>query len=254
MAVKNNSKSSTLELFADGAAVSLIWVLVGFIFVFFFKLFAARYFGPADFGVYALLETIFGFAVVVGVLGTPEAVHRYIPLYLKQKKNALLFGFWKFLFKLLLISGIVMGLLVFLFASKLTVFFNFPTEFTLYLRLLAIVIPFAVVDRLLRNLFIPFEKISRFKFANNVLDKLILVIGLFVIWIFQLPLLSLVILFLVSRLFPLIFSIIMTRKFRSSFRFEKKLVKSKEWVNFSLPLLFSGLFGFLSIPFLNFSK
>ncbi len=242
--MKNNSNIKSLAKMASGAGIAFVLSTVGFGLMFVFKLLAAKYFGPSDFGVFSLLETILGISLVIGSLGLVNGFSRYIPYYTEKGQYSLLKGYVRFVLIISFIFSSFLGSVIFLYAHHITEFFGFPDDFTKYLKILCFVIPFIIVDEILKKYLIAFRKIFHPKFSTDVLRKVIFILGLATIWLFNLDLMYLVIVFLGGHIFPLVYDAFMFRR-HMIISPVKALFNSKEWVLFSLPLVFSGVFAFI---------
>ncbi len=77
----NDHPLKDLKQLVHGSGVISILSALGLFLSFFFKIFAARYFGPEDFGLYSLIETIFALMFIMASLGILQGITRYLPYY-----------------------------------------------------------------------------------------------------------------------------------------------------------------------------
>ena len=134
-------KLTALKEILYGAGISFVLGMIGYIIMFFFKLITARHFGPEGLGIFELLMTILGITLVFSGLGLEHSILRFAPEYKAKKQENLLSGFKKFCTTTILIASLIISLIIFLFAQNITNFFNFPAEFTLFLKIVSIGIP-----------------------------------------------------------------------------------------------------------------
>ncbi|MFP4645137.1 MAG: flippase [Candidatus Woesearchaeota archaeon] len=243
---KGTSQSrSSLEQLASGAGIAFVLSMVGFGLMFVFKLFAARHFGPHDFGVFSLLETVLGLTALVAGLGLTGGLSRYVPYYKERKEFGLLKGYIRFVSVLGFASGFVVGGLVYIFASQITAFFGFPLEFVRFLQILGFTVPFIVVDNVFRRFFIASKKVGYQRFSTQVLEKGVFLLGLALIWLFELGLVWLVVTYIAGKFLPLVFDSLMFKRLWTVPKGTVSSFAKKEWFYFSLPLLFTGMFAFV---------
>ncbi len=234
-----------LAQMARGAGIAFIYSIFGFGLLFLFRLFAARYFGPEDFGVFSLLETIFGVSLLISGLGLLRGIRRYVPYYSSRKEHSLLKGYLQFVTITSLTSSVLFSILIYVFSTEITAFFGFPVEFSRFLELLTFILPLKLLDQIFRQTLVGYKKIGFSKFSNEVLEKSILIIGIGIIWFLELEVIWLVIFYLIARTFPLVFDYLVFLRFNKIPKKVKPSYMQKEWLFFSLPLLLSGVFGFV---------
>jgi O-antigen/teichoic acid export membrane protein len=190
--MSENVKLNALKEILYGAGISFVLGMIGYVLMFFFKLIAARYFGPAQFGMYEMLMTIFGVAVVFGDFGIVSGIQRYISEYESENKKELLKGYLKFIIYVPLAFSLLVSMLVFIFSTQISGFFNFGNEFTLFLRIISLGIPMRVMNAILVNIFISKRKPFEGGLGYNVLERVVLVLGSLIIIYFNLSLIYLV--------------------------------------------------------------
>ena len=227
---------------AKGAAIGIVFSSLCFVLAFFFKLLAARYYGPEDFGVFALTQTILGLLVSVGGLGIAEGIGRYIPYY-QAKKDPSLGSYVRFIFSLPLLFSLFLGLLLFFGADLVTLFFGFPEILSPILQVIAIFIPIRVLNKLFGKILVSQRMIFLNQFAA-FLEKLILLVGIGVILMVQGSLFLLIAVLVASIVLSWIFRLaVYLWKIRLPLS-SKSRGDYADWVFFSFPLFISGMFGF----------
>lgn len=212
--------------------------------MFFFKLLAARHFGPADFGIYEMIMTIFGIAVVLGDFGISQGVQRYISFYISKRKNSLLEGYMIFIIFVPLIASSLLVFLLLLLSSSISNFFSFDTNFSTFLNIIALAIPLRVLISIFSNILVAHKNVVKGSFPYNVLEKIILLLGIIFIIYLDLALFWLIIFFVLS----LFSSFILSFLFFTQISYKKsklKLFDTKDWVFFSLPLIFTGVLVYI---------
>lgn len=234
-----------LKEMVGGAGITSIFAAVGSLLTFFFTIFAARYFGPEDYGVYTLVTTILALAVLIAGLGLLNGVPRFISLYKSGKTPYLLSGYIRFIFITLIISSAVVGSLIFFLSEKITIFFAFPSSLNTFLKIIAFLVPIKIIKATLRQIFLGYKKIIYQQFTYNVIEKLVLVLGTLYIIFMELDLYGFMIVFAASICIPFFVDVYLYKRKITMTGTDRLEYRSKEWFSFSLPLLFTGVFSFL---------
>ena len=239
-----DSELKPLKKLAHGAAISFVFGMFAYGIVFISKLLAARYFGPSDYGLFILAETmlgIFGILVLVGIHHGPS---RYIPIYEHRKEPDNLAGYLDLIFKIPVILSILASIIIFVIAPMLTSFFSFPEAFVEILRLIAIALPFYAINMVFSGIFFAKGKILQQNISRNFIEPLIFLLGVATIFLFNLHIFYLVLFFTLSMVFSFLYS---TTVYKRKIRFPKSKVKSylmSDWISFSWPLLLVGIFNY----------
>jgi O-antigen/teichoic acid export membrane protein len=227
-----------------GTGITFFFGVVAYFLMFLFRLLAARYYGPADFGTFSLVETILGIALLVAGFGFFRGITRYMPLY-KHRSEKLLSGYLFFTYIASITSAIICSAILFFVAPLLTQFFSLGTEFTLFIRITSIIIPFKVVSRIVRKTLLSEKKIMWNQLSVNLVEPGILLLGILVFIIMKAPLIYMIYLLAIQAIVAIPFDLFLhvtTLKIRIE---PKKEYRIKEWVWFSLPLLLTGVFAYI---------
>jgi len=244
--MKNKNISlDNLKQLVHGAGIVFLFGIFGYLFSFLFKIIIARYFGPENFGIYTLTMTLLGMGVLFAGLGISVGIPRYIPLYKHSKEKKLLSGYINFIFKTLIFSSVFFSFFIFIFAENITNFFNFPIEFSLFLKIIAWVIPVKIIKKTIRSIFVAEKKIMYPQFTNNIVEKFLLVLGAIIIWHLNFGIIHLIILMALTTLLTLFFDIYFYKTKINLDISKKGTYRIKEWIYFSIPLLFTSIFAYL---------
>ncbi|MBW2978009.1 flippase [Candidatus Woesearchaeota archaeon] len=240
----DNQNIKSLKRLAHGVGISLIFGFIAYVIMFLFKLIAARYFGPEDFGLFSLTETILGICVIIGLLGISAGPGRYIPIYKHRKQYKKLAGYYSFIFKVPVLLSIILSILILVFASQINSFFNFPENFVNLLRLVALIIPFYVVNHIMWNVFFAEGKIFNQNISRNVIERAPLLVGIAIIYFLKLNVFYLVLFFIIPIFLAFVYNTIIYKKKIHFPEVKEKTYLWKDWFSFSLPLFFTGIFSY----------
>jgi len=240
----SDDKKKLLREFAYGAGISFFFGMTGYFLMFFFKLFASRYFGPKEYGTFEMINTLISFAMVFAMIGISGGISRFIPMYKHSGKFNLLSGYIEFIFKIPFLISCFIGFLFFVFSNQITGFFNFPNEMSQFIKIVSFFIPIKTISQIIKNIFVAEKKIFYRSFSAEFLDRIILIFGLIIIYIFNLSLFSAILTLVFSILGPFLFELFFYFNKISFPKENSSEKKNKEWFLFSVPLFFSGFFGF----------
>jgi len=244
MTEKIIEKDNLLKELASGAGITFAFGLIGYFLMFLFKLIAARYFGPANFGLYEAMSTILLISMVFSSFGIPAGVARFIPVYKYKGQLSLLRGYLKFIFIFPIAISILCGTAVILFSGEITAFFNFPQKFIPLLNVIGIAIPIKTLSRVLRQIFVAEKRIFFQVFSSEIIEKVILISGIAIIYVLKLSLFAAAIALLLSVCTSFVFDIIIY-KTKIVLPSSKNITKeTSRWLKFSIPLFLTGFFSF----------
>lgn len=231
--LKALTKSASLGAFGEIFYSFLLYITVILI---------TRTVGPDIYGLFLLSQAVVRIAVLIGALGLPHAVLRFVPLYKAKNTPPQIKGVIDFSLNTVLISSIILCIILFVGATIISSnIFHMP-EMAFFLKILTISLPFWALLHVIFSSLQSFKKIKFIVLAEKGLMpiiRLILLVLFFLLewYIFGLlaaTVISVVVCFLVSY-----FYLRKTFDFRS--HKEGIVYEKSKWFTFSIPLLFSGL-------------
>lgn len=239
-------KNKELQIIIKGTGISLAIGLLGFISIFFIRLLAARYFGSEVYGIYELAMTLFSILVIFAGLGLQSGMSKFIPMYNVRKDYSKLKGYLMLIFIMCFLSSIGFSFLLFLFAKKISLYFNYPPLFTNIIQILSFFLVFKTMNNIVSNIFIANKLIFISEFGIKCLENLVLLVSLSILIFFQMSIISFIIFSGISTSIVFIFYVIMLHKSRilSLLKNKKQTYDLKTWIKYSLPLFFVGIFGY----------
>lgn len=240
----SDERLSTLATILRGASVAFLLGMAGYVLVFFFKLFAARVLGADQFGLYEMTYTFAALLGTVSALGLGQALLRYIPQYKQKREYRLLRGLKFYSLTLKLIISIALGAILYFSAPSITSFLNFESMFTETLRVISIAMPLITLRKHYSDLLLSEKRVFFAKVGHNIFEPLILLLGVLFVFLVSGNVLHLVWFLAGALAFNTLFGFVSYRL--TSFKVPTKKIKiTKSWLYFSLPLLFTGMLGFV---------
>lgn len=231
----------SLKTLASGAIVSLIFGVIGYVLMFGFKIFTARFLGPEKFGLVEMSITILNIGAIIALLGIHAGVSRYISVYEERNDFEKLGGYLKFIFNFPILASLAVSTLIFVLAHSINNFFNFNEIFVTIIRIISLVIPFKVVNEVIYQIFYAKKKILIQNIGNNIIEKVILVGGILGVYFFNLGIIAVAWLFFASIFIAFIFNLVYL-KLKIKFAKARVYINDySEWLAFSLPLFLANM-------------
>ena len=235
-----SERFNSLKKIAHGAGLTFLFSAGAYGVTFFFKLLAARYFSQEAFGQFVLGETVLNIIVLVVGLGITEGVQRYIPVYRERGHEAKLTGYLRFVFLTPLLGALLVGAALFFSAPWVTSFFGFPEGFTLFLKILSFGVPLSAFQKITSQILITERRVGLEAFIQPFFEELVKLVGMSLIMFYDLGVLSLIVLLLVSVAVTALLngvSYLVLVPLRPSGDSKYDL---RDWLSFSLPLFLTS--------------
>jgi len=155
---------------------------LGFLFVFII----ARFYSVEAQGIFSIAFTVLSLITLISKLGIQTSMVKWLSSYFYKKKE----GEVKFLFyrvyKLVLGFSIILAFIIFLLASKISLWFFNKESLVIPIKVIAIAIPFFASTEIIANYFRSKQSITLFSFYSYV-SKFVLPLVVLVIWILFFP-------------------------------------------------------------------
>jgi O-antigen/teichoic acid export membrane protein len=236
--LKALTKSAGLGTFGEIFSLILLYITVILI---------TRTVGADIYGLFLLSQAVVRIAVLIGALGLPHAVLRFVAAYKAKNNFPKIRGIILFSLRTVLTTSIILSVILFIGAPLISSNIFHVPEMAVFLRILTISLPFWALLHVLFSSLQSFKKIKFIVFVEKGLMpiiRLLLLIFFFLIQLFIFGLLAATVISTVICFVGSFFYLLKTVDFRSH---KKDIVYEKsKWISFSLPLLLSG-FIFLLI-------
>ncbi len=176
--------SNDLGLLVKSSIIVFGGVFLSKILAYFYRITIARYYGPEVYGLFSLALMVIGFFIAFASLGFSEGLLRFIPIYRAKKQYSNIAYLLKFARKTLLISGIIAGIIMFLFSDFIAVsIFNEPS-LKLFLQIFAFLVPIQIFSNIYLSVLRANERINAFSFSYNILQNIVKLIFIFIFILF----------------------------------------------------------------------
>ncbi len=182
--IHQKKTENSLIIIFRGSAITLGGAAVGILLNFFFKMIAARSFGPADYGLLSLVMAVMVVSANISGLGLNQSVARYIAFY-KEKSQKKEQGYIiSFGLRLSLLASLAVSLGIVIFSGWISKFFRETNELASLLVLFSIMIPFEVIFDYLIGVLRGQRNIRMMVLCNDV-----------ILWIARLSILGVILIF-----------------------------------------------------------
>lgn len=235
--------SQSILTLARSALIFLGVGVFGYVFAFFTKIIAARYFGPEQIGSLELVLTVMGIATMICTLGISSSIPKYITQYEIKKKYDLLNGFIRYaLFSPAMVGAIVGGVL-FIIAPQLASYLNADSTFLVILRIVALTLPIKMIADSISNIFQAKKESFYSVVGHNVIEKIVLLIAVIIA---SVTAKSITVYAIGIAISTILIAIVNITVYSKKIKFKKAPPRYQiiQWTKFSLPLLFFGVTTF----------
>ncbi len=236
----------SLKTIVKGAGIVFAGLVLSKVFTYLFRLFVARYYGPADYGLFSLALSVIGFLEIIALLGLATGIRRYVAYYNAKRDKSGVKGVITSSLKITLPVSILLSLLLFVTSPYIAVQIFHSEELISALVIFSISLPFTIMMYVLAESFIGLRQIKYNVYLQNIMlnaSKLAFIVlfgllgygllGMSWAWVLSSIATFLVALYFIERTFPII---------RTSI---KSIPLKGELLVYSLPLLFSTFMTFI---------
>lgn len=162
---------------------SIIWGQIGKIFEFAFAIaftiFISRELGPSDYGIYTLIVSIIGLAILLTSFGFGEVLGKNIPLFITKNEEHKVIHLFKYLLSLRFVFLILFGLIIYFMREWISEFLNSP-DIKKYLILVSVFMVIQGVSELFTAFYTALLKLKVVSFVKVTIQ----VICLFLTFVF----------------------------------------------------------------------
>lgn len=168
----SNTTKSEVKKFTFDVSLSFIASIINLLFLFLIVVFIGRYLGPADLGLYRIVSTIYGLAILISAIGIPAAMVKYVAETKddNQRLSAIVSSG--------VITSVLLGLgaipIFYLLASPLSSVFDMPRLENL-IKLLSVVFPFSLLSAVLFGILNGFREMGKFA-VGSIFGQFLMVI------------------------------------------------------------------------------
>jgi len=263
MKEKNYELDHNLKIVAKTSLIIFIGLIISKLLTYAYRIIIARQSGPEVYGFFSIALMIFGLFAMFASAGIFEGIVRYISYYRGNNNKKNIKRIFKVSLKIITITSIIAGVIMFLSAEFLAVSIFHNSELIIFLQFFSIAIPFYALSQVFLATIKAFEQMSPVVLIGHIIEPTIKVLILiFLIFLgldyFKSISLSFIIGFLVSLILSYLFCKNYLFKFFIDVKENEDKKITKELVQYSFPLLFSliilFIFGWIDTFFIGYLK
>ena len=235
-----------LKLLLKTSLIVFLSVMIAKLLNYAYKVIIARVFGPEIYGLFSLSLVIVSFFIFLAGLGLFEGLVRYVSLYRGKKDDGKIRLIINFSLKVSLITSIISGLILFIFAEPISKQLFNNEGLIIFLKIFSIGIPFSIIANIYLGTLRAFEKITSYTLLINIVQNVIKVALLATLVFFGLKSNSVIFSYLISIIVLAIVSYLIGRGIIKKMKLaeiedykRKKLYM--ELFSYSWPLMLAGL-------------
>ncbi len=230
---------------AKGGFIIFLGIVLSSIAVLFYKVLAARYLGPGDYGLLTLGITILNFAWLLGLAGMHQSIGKFINHHLAKKQYDQVKGILISSFVITIAFSII--ILIFLYSSSAYIGNNlFKIQgLDTIIKIFSIGIPFSVLTQLLKYYFYAFKKPEYVIISESVFEKMLNLIFIILVIYVSASLFTLSWAYVISLIISSVAATLLLKsKLKNILKKElKPKFNFKQLISFSFPLMITGFLG-----------
>jgi len=231
-----------LKTIAKGAGIVFIGILFSKILTYIYRVIVARI-GAAEYGILSLALAIFGVLTVFAVLGLNVGVVRYFAYYRAKHQERKVKGVITSSLKITGLLGVVFGVLLFVFADRIALFFFREPQLGLILKIFAIGLPFYALKEVALAAITAAKQMFHNIFVRNIFEGALKVLLTAVFVIFGLGLIGASWAHVIALIVATFLGFYLLE--RKTFQvFTGKIIadtRTKELLGYSIPIMFTAL-------------
>ena len=239
-----NEASQALQKIARGIGIVFVGTVISMFFGFLSRAVIARYFSTSEYGVFNLALTVLSIALVVATLGFPNALAREVAFY-KEKEPSKLRALISTALIIVAVNSLVLTVLLAAFSKEISLIFH-DERLLQALKVVAFALPFSALISVIISISQGFGRVREKVYFQNVVYPSLFLIFVAAGALLNLPFVYVFFAYIAAQTFTLltlIFDVWKVRLFEFKTSLDLKL--GRELIVFSLPLLFTGILGFV---------
>lgn len=238
-----NAENQSVIRLAKGFGIIFAGMFISKILGYVYRVYIARHFGPEAYGLFSLGLAVTGIVFTISLLGLFDSVVRYTSYYRIKNETQKLKGVITSSFKIVLLLSATLSAFLYIMSYKIALeLFNKP-ELILFIKILAVSIPFYCLSNLTFAIFRGFQKPQYEAYLYNIFSNLAKVVIVLIVGFYTKDLYNIAWSWTIAWILTLLLSLYFLEK--RVFHIFKTKIKSismkKKLLHFSLPLLFTGI-------------
>ncbi len=236
-----------LRLLAKTSFVVFVGVVLSRILGYAYRIIVARYYGAEVYGLFSLTLMVSGWLIAFAGLGMAEGLVKFVPSYRGRKDTKKIRYVFNFAISVSLITSALAGIGLYFFAEYISIQIFHNEALVLFLKVFSLVIPASIISSLFLIMLKAYEKIGLYSFIFNIAQNVFKVGFLLLFGWLGWKTLGIPLSYLIGMLSIFVLSYIFAKYFIpemfgiSHLKEKQKMKIRGEFLNYSIPLLFSAV-------------
>jgi O-antigen/teichoic acid export membrane protein len=245
--IQEKEFNSSLKLIAKSSFIVLIGLLISKILTYLYRITIARTFEPSAYGLFSIAVIFVSIFTTFAALGFDSGLLRFISLYRGSKELNKSRYLFRFSFKVIFVISLLFGLLLFLLSNFIAIEIFKNPALSILLKYSSLFIPAFSLLGIFFSSLKAYEKIGWYSFLSNILLLFLQLILLIVLIHLNVGQTSIIFSYLLGYLGVFFMSILICKFqipeifFKTNINKEEKLKVRKEFLSYSIPILFLSL-------------
>ncbi len=243
-----NEDVQPLEHIVKGAGLVFSGLIASKLLTWIYKVFIARYFGAADYGLFTLALVVVGLFAMFARLGLHSGLVRFVPFYNAKNDKRRILGSIKFSLKIVSFVSVFFSLILLIFSEQIAIMAFHNASLSHVMQIIALSLPAVCLFYIINFLFVGFKKVKYQVYSEHIFSNVAKIIFVIVFGIMGLGVygiawsysLAMILTFFLGVYFfekKHIFGVVTSKI--------KPIYINRELLSFSIPLVLAGIAGFI---------
>src|SRR3989338_3806955 len=241
--IMDDLEDYSIKKVAKGGALIFAGMALSIAFFLFYKVMAARYLGPGNYGMLTLGITVMNIAALIGLAGMHHSIGKLVSHYLARRQHGSVKSVIVTGFIITIGLSLALAILLYFLSNYISLkIFSMPGLGTV-IRIFAFGIPFSVLAQLLKHYFFTFRKPEFAILSESVFEKLLNLLFLIALISISASLTSISLFYVLSLVISTLagFSLLYPLTKRIFSKKIKLRLDFKGVLSFSTPLMLTGI-------------
>jgi len=238
---KETEDGRYLRTLVKGAGIAFVGLILAKILAYAYRIIIARYYGPADYGLFSIGVAVFTIFSVIAMMGLNNAIVHYTAYFRSKGDDSRTKGVIMFSFKLVLPVSVLLTALLFLFSDLIAEVFFHTAELAAVFRIFSLALPFYSLVLIGSVVFVGFQRIKYQVYADNIVSNTLKVVFLVAFSVMGLGVAGIVSSWLAATTVAGLLSVYYVCRIFPGIRKAKAVYLNREMFLYALPLFFSNV-------------
>ncbi len=230
-----------LKTLVKGAGIAFVGILLAKMLAYTYRIIIARYYGPADYGLFSIGVAVFTIFSVIAMMGLNNAIVHYTAYFRSKRDDSRTKGVIMFSFKVVMPVSVLLTALLFLFSDLIADVFFHTAELATVLRIFSLALPFYSLVLIGSVVFVGFQKNKYQVYSDNVVSNVLKIVFLVAFSAMGLGMMGIVSSWLAATIVAGVLSVYYIYRVFPGMKGTKPVYTNREIFTYALPLFFSNV-------------